>query len=85
MKEMIRIPDLPDISDLVQAREETSTLIQDMEREIGSNRIKVEKLNQEIVQRYKALGVKADYCDHPVVKYEGMGSNSCECCDKYLS
>lgn len=72
---------LPDISDLVQQRKEAHDSLDDLKGKIAEKENEITQVNKVIVQRYKALGVKAENCDHPVVRYAGMGENYCQCCD----
>jgi hypothetical protein len=72
--------ELPDISDLLTAEKDVVEIQTEYDRRIKEARDKYTGLRGEVVQRYKAAGIGPEDCDHPVIKYWGMGEDQCECC-----
>ena len=67
---------LPDISDLIEAEKR----FEESRKEVDLAKEAFELLQDKVVDRYKKAGVTPDDCDHPVVRYCGMGENECRCC-----
>lgn len=71
---------LPDISDLVDARID----FEDLRNRLDTAGKEIYRIENEVVQRYKSAGIAEEDCNHPVVKYQGMGENECSCCGKRM-
>ncbi|MEK6968896.1 MAG: hypothetical protein AABW48_00540 [Nanoarchaeota archaeon] len=82
---------LPDISDLLEAekglfdsQQKLNAKQQELNAELKSLEAERNRLRERIVNVYKTAQVTSEECDHPVVKYQGMGMTQCRCCDKYI-
>ncbi|MFH0752603.1 MAG: hypothetical protein V1914_03295 [archaeon] len=73
--------DLPDITDLIEAEDNVKTL----RKEFAKAMEKLGDTRKEVIQRYKTTNVSQKDCNHPVVKYCGMGEIECECCGEVYS
>lgn len=69
---------LPDISDLLEAQKEVT----DLHDKFKGAQERLTEVEEEVVRRYKDAKITTEYCNHPVVKYCGMGESECKCCDE---
>lgn len=71
---------LPDISDLIEVKE-TLVSIGAAFRKLGKKADESRTIIEDnILKRYRAAGVTKDDCDHPIIRYMGMGDSECGYC-----
>jgi len=63
---------LPNVSDLLPDLSRTKDRIMGLEGELGGAKEKQERLEREILGRYRDAGVTPEECDHPVVKHQEL-------------
>jgi len=79
------VANLPDITDLLEAREKYRTLYEALHKKVDEAREEISRREEEVVRCYKAANISEKECNHPVTKYLGMGESECTCCGKSRS
>ncbi len=74
---------LPDITDLLEARENHTVLYETLYPKADEVEREITRLEEEAVRRYKAANISEEECNHPVNKYLGRGESECSCCGKH--
>ncbi len=74
--------ELPDISDLITARENYKTIYDTLYQKVEEAAEKLRRCETEVVLRYQKANISVEECDHPVQKYLGLGESECACCGK---
>lgn len=74
---------LPDISDLLKAEKKSAGLqkkYEKIQQEMQDNNKRLREIQLKVIDRYNAASICPQVCDHPVIRYCGMGEDECECC-----
>lgn len=76
---------LPDITDLLEAWKNYGALYETYEtlqKKVAEAGEEISQLEEEVVRRYKAANIPEIECNHPVIRYQGLGESECACCGK---
>ncbi len=76
---------LPDITDMLEAWKNYGTLYETYEalnKKVAEAREEIGRLEEEAVRNYKAANISEEECNHPIIRYRGLGESECICCGK---